>query len=163
MATFLQAISALNLEEGIVTRWGAVGLDALVLGRSDDTADAVASALWKLEAPEDSTRPYVVFAVTGFAISSRDSGNDDTRIGSIHQATVRFNCYADDDATAGAMAKHVMNNFDNAAFALVTSPVGNARVTQFMRATDLADKVGENEWVHTVLYEVIVDSQQEKV
>jgi len=163
MATFVEAITALNLEEGVVSRWGTQGLDALVLGRSPDTADTTLSALWKIEAPEDIATPYVVFQVIGFAPESRNSGLSKTRIGAIFRAGLRFNCYADDDATAGAMARNVMNNFDNASFSLVTVPAGLATVIQCQRVDDFADKVGDDEWSHTVLYEVVVDAKQEKV
>ncbi len=160
----LEAITALNLEEAIVTRWNASTLDATILGRSADTADAVASALWKLEAPEDiRPREYVVFAVTSFVPESRDSGTDDTTIGSIVRATLRFNCYANDDLTAGRNARLVMNQFDNAGFPLVTVPAGNAAVILCQRTSDFADKVGDDEWSHTVMFDVLIDSGQQKV
>lgn len=160
----LSAISALDLEKAIVTRWDASTLNAAILGRSADTADAVASALWKDEAPEDLTpREYVVFAVTSFVPETRDSGTDKTRIGSIVRASLRFNCYANDDLSAGQNAQLVMDQFDNAGFALVTVPAGNASVLLCQRTSDFSDKVGDDEWTHTVMYDVLIDSGQQKV
>lgn len=163
MATFLEAITALNLEEAIVTKWDASTLNAAILGRSAGTSSST-SSLWKLEAPEDITpREYVVFAVLSFVAESRNSGLSDTRIGVIFQASLRFNCYANDDATAGQNARLVMNQFDNSSFALVTVPTGLANVIQCQRTSDFATQVDDDEWTHTVIYNVLVDAKQQKV
>ena len=156
-------MTAWNIDRAVVTRWTEAGLDAAFRAEWADPSRTDYPTLHEAEAEPSAPGPYCVFQHLPSPVPVGNmTGKVVAKQHQLQHHTIRFEVHAKESATespkdiAIRLAELVQTAFDSQAAWDLGSTIWHVHST---RGPDWGVREGDNEYMVTVQYEVLIDVQ----